>query len=192
MTVTSPETRNFEGVTIPGPGEFAIDTSHSTVQFVARHMMVSRVRGTFADYSGKIVVAEDPLASEVEVQIEAASITTGDEGRDTHLKSADFFDVEQFPQIRFKSHGVKPLKDGRFEVTGDVSIRDVTRSITLEVQFEGIGTDPWGTEKIGFSTSIELDREEFGLTWNQALETGGVLVGKKVKLEIDIEADRIN
>ncbi|QGG94937.1 YceI family protein [Actinomarinicola tropica] len=183
-------TREFEGVTIPTPGTFEIDPSHSTVQFVARHMMVSKVRGTFESYSGTIVVAEDPLASSVEVAIDVSSITTRDEGRDTHLKSADFFDVETYPSITFRSSGVRHTGGTSFEVEGELTVRGTTKPLTLEVELEGIGKDPWGNERIGFSTKVELDREEFGLTWNQALETGGVLVGKKITVDIDVEATR--
>jgi polyisoprenoid-binding protein YceI len=187
---STPETREYSGVTIPAPGTFAVDPSHSTVQFVARHMMVSKVRGTFASYSGTITVAEDPLQSSVAITIDPATVSTGDENRDGHLTSADFFDVESHPEITFNSTGVAKVDGATFTVDGELSVHGVTRPLSLEVDFEGVGQDPWGNERIGFSTEIELDREDFGLTWNQALETGGVLVGKKVRIDIDIEAVR--
>lgn len=190
MSTETVPTRQFEGVTIPEPGTFTIDASHSTVQFVARHMMVSKVRGTFDSYSGTIVVAEDPLASSVEVTIDVASITTRDEGRDGHLKSADFFDVETYPTITFVSRGVRHTGGSSFAVDGELTVRGVAKPLTLEAELEGIGKDPWGNERVGFSTKVEIDREEFGLTWNQALETGGVLVGKKITVDIDVEATR--
>ncbi len=189
-TASIPASREFGGVTIPAPGTFAIDASHSTVQFVARHMMVSKVRGSFDDYSGTITIAEDPLQSSVEVALEAASVNTRDETRDGHLKSADFFDAENHPQITFRSTGVRQVQGSTFEVDGELTIRGVSKPLTLEVELEGLGQDPWGNERIGFSTQVELDREEFGLTWNQALETGGVLVGRKVRIDIDVEAAR--
>jgi polyisoprenoid-binding protein YceI len=160
------------------------------VQFSARHMMVSKVRGTFGSYAGTITVADDPLQSSVEISIDPSTIDTGDEGRDGHLQSADFFDVASHPEITFHSSSVRQVSGSNFVVDGELAVHGVTKEISLDVDFEGVGQDPWGGERVGFSTAIELDREDFGLTWNQALETGGVLVGKKVKIDIDIEAVR--
>jgi polyisoprenoid-binding protein YceI len=190
QTTSTPAARDFHGVTIPAAGTFAVDASHSTVQFVARHMMVSKVRGKFGSYSGTITVADDPLQSSVQISIDPATVDTGDEGRDGHLTSPDFFDVAAHPEITFTSTAVRQDQGATFAVDGDLTVRGVTKPITLDVDFEGVGQDPWGGERIGFSTEIELDREDFGLTWNQALETGGVLVGKKVRIDIDIEAVR--
>ena len=190
QTPSTPETREFGGVGIPAPGTFAVDASHSSVQFSARHMMVSKVRGTFGSYSGTITVADDPLQSSVQISIDPSTIDTGDEGRDGHLTSADFFDVASYPEITFASTSVRQARGSSFVVDGVLAVHGVTKEISLDVDFEGVGQDPWGGERIGFSTAIELDREDFGLTWNQALETGGVLVGKKVKIDIDIEAVR--
>lgn len=183
-------TRPFEGVTIPTPGTFTLDASHSSVGFVARHLMVSKVRGHFAEFSGSITIAEDPLQSSVEVEIAVASITSGDAQRDGHLTSGDFFDAEAFPTITFKSTKVTHASDEDFVVEGDLTVRDVTKTVSLKVEFAGVQADPWGGERIGFSAETELDREDFGLTWNVALETGGVLVGKKAKIEIEAEAVR--
>ncbi|GAA2587942.1 YceI family protein [Dactylosporangium fulvum] len=189
--MTAPaNTREFNGLTIPTPGKFELDPAHTRVSFVARHMMVSKVRGGFTSASGSIVVAEDPLQSHVEVSIDAASIDTGVADRDGHLRSPDFLDVEKFPALTFKSTRVESASGNEFKVVGDLTIRDVTREVVLDVEFEGHAKSPWGQEVIGFAATTEIDREEFGITWNQALETGGVLVGKKVKIEIGAEGVR--
>jgi polyisoprenoid-binding protein YceI len=189
MTTTEPMTRTWNGVAIPLPGTFALDPAHTRVGFVARHMMVSKVRGSFKDASGEIVVAEEPTASTVSVTIQAASIDTGVEDRDNHLRSADFLDVEKYPHLTFRSTGLVPTEDG-FQLRGDLTIKDVTREVTLDAEFEGLARSPWGQEVIGFTATTEIDREDFGVTWNQVLETGGALVGKKVKIEIELEAIR--
>jgi polyisoprenoid-binding protein YceI len=160
------------------------------VGFSVRHLMVSKTKGRFADVSGTIVIAEDPLASSVEVTIGTASVDTRDETRDGHLRSPDFLDVDAFPSITYRSRSVTPAGPGRWTVEGALTVRDVTRPVPLVVTFEGGARDPWGGERIGFTAHAELDREDFGLTWNQALETGGVLVGKAVKIEIEAEAVR--
>jgi polyisoprenoid-binding protein YceI len=153
-------------------------------------MMVSRTKGRFADVSGTVHIAEEPLESFVEVEIQAASIDTRDETRDGHLRSPDFFDVEEHPTIGYRSTKVTPAGRGRWTVDGDLTVRGVTRPVALDVAFEGGAKDPWGGDRIGFTARGELDREAFGLTWNQALETGGVLVGKQVRIEVEAEAVR--
>jgi polyisoprenoid-binding protein YceI len=183
-------TRTFAGLTIPTAGTFALDPTHTRVGFVARHLMVSKVRGNFTEVSGEINVAEDPLASSVTVRIPAASIETRVGDRDTHLRSADFLDVEKYPELTFRSTRMTQPSGGKFQLVGELTIRDVTREVTLDVEFEGLATSPWGQEVIGFAASTEIDREEFGITWNQALEAGGVLVGKKITIEIEAEAIR--
>ncbi|MFF5231232.1 YceI family protein [Dactylosporangium sp. NPDC000521] len=183
-------TREYNGVAIPTPGKFDIDPAHTRVSFVAKHLMVSKVRGGFTRATGTIVIAEDPLQSHVEVEIDAASIDTGVADRDGHLRSADFLDAEKWPALTFKSTRVTGFSGGEFKLVGDLTIRDVTREVELDVEFEGHAKSPWGQEVIGFSATAEIDREDFGITWNQALETGGVLVGKKVKIEIGAEAVR--
>ncbi|GAA3280009.1 MULTISPECIES: YceI family protein [Dactylosporangium] len=189
--MTAPvNTRDYNGLTIPTAGKFEIDPAHTRVGFVARHMMVSKVRGGFTSASGSIVIAEDPLQSHVDVNIDAASIDTGVADRDGHLRSPDFLNVEQWPHLTFKSTRVLSVSGNEFKVVGDLTIRDVTREVELDVEFEGHAKSPWGQEVIGFSATTEIDREEFGITWNQALETGGVVVGKKVKIEIGAEAVR--
>jgi len=190
MTAPALTTRSFEGVTIPGPGTFDIDPAHTTVSFVARHLMVSKVRGGFTKAAGTLTIAEDPLASAVEVAIDAASIDSGVADRNTHLRSADFLDVERYPNLIFRSTRVEGFRGGEFTLVGDLTIRAVTREVRLAVEFEGVALNPWGKEVVGFTATTEIDREDFGITWNMALETGGVLVGKKVKIELSAEAVR--
>lgn len=183
-------TRQFEGVEIPQPGTFAIDAAHSSVSFVARHLMVTKVRGSFPEVSGTITLGEDPLASSVDVTIATASITTGSPDRDGHVKGADFLDVENYPAITFVSTGVKGFKKGEFVLVGDLTIHGVTKQVELDAEFDGMLVNPWGKETVSFSATTEIDREDFGMTWNVALETGGVLVSKKVKIEISAQAQR--
>ena len=189
-TPTAIPTRSVDGVDLPLPGTFTLDPSHTHVGFSVRHMMVSKVRGRFAAVTGTIVIGDDPLASSVEVDVELASIDTRDEARDQHLRSADFFDAESHPTMTYRSTSVSAVGKGRFTVRGDLTVKGVTRPVELDVSYEGTARDPWGNERIGVSATGELDREAFGLTWNQGLETGGVLVGKAVKLEIEAEAIR--
>ena len=189
-TISNPVVRTVDGTEVPAAGAYGIDASHSHVGFSVRHVMVSRTKGRFADLRGQVVIAEDPLESSVEVEIDAASIDTRDEKRDEHLRSADFLDVEHHPTLTYRSRSVAPAGRDHWVVEGDLTVRGVTRSVPLDVVFEGGAQDPWGGERIGFTATAELDREAFGLTWNQALETGGVLVGKAVKIEIEAEAVR--
>ncbi|MGC5306008.1 YceI family protein [Micromonospora zamorensis] len=183
-------TRDWDGLTIPAAGTYALDVAHKRVGFVARHMMVSKVRGEFNEATATITVAEDPLQSSVVATIQAASIDTTQADRDAHLRSPEFLDSEKFPTLEFRSTGVKSRRGNEFVLTGELSIKDVTRPVELEVEFEGVGRSPFGQDIFGFSASTEIDREEFGLTWNVALETGGVLVSRKIKIEIEGEAVR--
>ena len=171
---------------------WTIDPQHSQVGFEVKHMMFARVRGRFEELEGTVELApEDEIeASRVEAVIEAASIDTGQGDRDDHLRSADFFDVEQFPELRFESRAVRRGEAGGLTVVGDLQIRDVTREVELDVTRLGSGTDPWGNERVGFSGTTTVDRRDFGLTWNQALEAGGVLVGNEVRITLEIQAVR--
>jgi len=187
---TPTSTRTFEGVLIPTPGTFDLDASHSLVGFAVRHLMVSKTRGRFGAVSGVVTVAEDPLESTVDISIDVASISTGDDKRDEHLRSPDFFDAEQYPTITFKSTRIADHHKGRFVLEGDLTVHGITRPVVLEATLEGVSGTPWGTEAVGFSARGEVNREDFGLTWNQALETGGVLVGKTATLEIEAELNR--
>lgn len=190
MTTTSVTVpvRTVEGTDVPAAGTYGLDASHSEVGFSVRHVMVSKTKGRFAGVVGTIVIADDPLDSSVDVTIDAASIDTREQGRDEHLRSPDFLDVEQFPTLTYVSRSVAPAGTGRWTVEGDLTVKGVTHSVPLEVTFEGGAQDPWGGARIGFAARADLNREDFGLTWNQALETGGVLVGKTVKIEIEAEA----
>lgn len=190
QTTPSPATRTVDGTEVPAAGVYELDLSHSSVNLTVRHLMVSKTKGRFADFSGTVTIGDDPLQSSVEVEIQAASIDTRDEKRDGHLRSGDFFDVESHPLITYRSTKVTRASKGTWQVEGELTIKDVTRSVPLTVSFEGGITDPWGSARIGFEAHTELDREDFGLTWNQALEGGGVLVGKTVKIDIEAEAVR--
>ena len=181
-------TREYQGLQIPEAGTYEIDRGHTTVEFVGRHLMITKVRGRFTDFRGRIVIGESPQQSSVEVTIDAASVNSGDDARDDHLRSPDFLDVEQFPTITFRSTDVRLEADGSAKVTGDLTVKGVTRPVTLDVEFDGAQPDPWGGQRLGFSASTEINREDWGLTWNVALETGGVLVGKKIRLEFNVEA----
>lgn len=173
---------------IPVAGEYTIDPAHTSVEFIGRHLMITKVRGRLPEVSGTITIDDEPERSHVEVELGVASLDTGDAQRDGHLRSADFFDVEQYPTITFRSTNVEAGKSGTWNVTGDLTVRDVTRPVTLEVDFDGANASPIGDERVGFSAATEVDREDWGLTWNVALETGGVLVGKKVRIEINVQA----
>ena len=183
--ITSP-TRIVGGAEVPVPGTWKIDPGHAEVAFIGRHLMFTKVRGRFTEVSGTVVIADEPGASSVEVTIGMASVTSGSQERDDHLRSADLFDVEAFPTATFRSTAVDWQGD-RAEVTGDLTIRDVTRPVVLSVEFSGAATDPWGGRRAVFSASTEIDREDWGITWNMALETGGILVSKRIRIEIDVE-----
>jgi polyisoprenoid-binding protein YceI len=180
-------TRTVDGVQLPAAGRWEIDRSHSNVEFVVRHLMVSKVKGRFGEFSGSLHVGEVPEESSVEVVIDASSIDTRDSGRDEHLRSADFLDVAGYPTLTFRSTAVRGRGE-RWQVDGELTIRGVTRPVSLDVELEGVVTSPWGKQVASFTASTEVDREDFGLTWNQALETGGVLVGRKVRIELSVEA----
>jgi polyisoprenoid-binding protein YceI len=167
---------------------WAIDASHSHVAFAVKHLMISTVRGQFVDVSGTAVWNdEQPDRSRLEVRIGAASIDTREPQRDAHLRSGDFFDAERFPALTFVSRTIAGDLAREFTITGDLTIRDVTREVVLKGSAEGVTADPWGGQRAGFSATGTINRRDFGLTWNQALEAGGVLVGDDVKLTIDVE-----
>lgn len=166
-------------------GTYTIDPAHSNVEFAVKHMMITTVRGRFGDVKGKVEIPENGQPK-LEVTIAAASIDTRTEARDTHLRSADFFDVEKYPELRFVSTKATRTADG-YKLTGDLTIKGITKPITLEVTEEGAGVDPWGNQKAAFSAMGKINRSDFGLTWNAALETGGVLVSEEVKISIDAQ-----
>jgi polyisoprenoid-binding protein YceI len=169
-----------------------IDPAHSSVEFAVKHMMFTTVRGRFKDVTGTIELDEEtPSASSVNVEIGAASIDTGVADRDAHLRSADFLDVEKQPSISFRSKRVEGFggnEGEEFNVTGELTIRGVTKDVVLKVEFEGTGKDPWGGTRAGYKASTKIDRRDWGLVWNQALETGGILVGNELRIELEVQA----
>jgi polyisoprenoid-binding protein YceI len=175
-------------IEIPGyrAGTWTLDPAHSEVTFSVRHMMISKVRGTFGVKSATLVAPENPLDATVTASVDVASIDTNDENRDAHLRSADFFDTDEYPTMEFVSTRTR-VEGGDFLVDGDLSIRGVTKPVTFEFDFGGFGQDPYGNYKAGASATAVINREDFGLTWNAALETGGVLVGKDVTITLDLQ-----
>jgi polyisoprenoid-binding protein YceI len=219
MTVSV--TRSWDGMTIPAAGSYVLDQRHKRIGFLARHMMVSPVRGEFAAGTAQILVDDDPLQSSVTATIQAASVNTGNPERDTHLSSPDFLDVERYPTLEYRSTGIKyqgnndPIfywaqlrgrrlrrsgepnvgrqadrAAGKFVLTGELTVKGITRAVDLAVEFGGARRDPYGQDIFGFSATTEIDREEYGLIWNVVLESGGVLVGKNVRIELAGEAIR--
>jgi polyisoprenoid-binding protein YceI len=171
----------------PAAGEYALDTTHSYVSFSARHLMVTKVRGRFPVTEGKLVIAENPAESSVEATIDISAVESGDPKRDEHLRSADFFDTENHRYATFRSTRVEDTQDGEFVLHGDLTIRGETRPVALKGEYLGSTASPWGDTRVGFSAEVEVSRKDWGLEWNVALDTGGVLVGDKVKLVIDAE-----
>jgi polyisoprenoid-binding protein YceI len=191
MTLHSTVRESTPGISTDA-SSWQIDPAHSHIEFAVRHLMISMVKGRFADVQGMVWMDDsDPGAVLVDVTIQTASIDTRQEQRDAHLRSPDFFDAAQFPTITFRSRRIEgnPL-EGDFRLIGDLTIRGITREVTLEVSAEGRVTDPWGEERAGFSAHAKIDRTDFGLTWNQALEAGGVLVGNEIKISIEVELIR--
>jgi polyisoprenoid-binding protein YceI len=170
-------------------GDYAIDPAHTRIGFVARHAMVTKVRGAFNDFAGTIHVdGENPNRSSAQVRIQAASIDTRNADRDGHLRSNDFLQMEEYPEITFRSTEMTWTGDNAFEVTGDLTIKGTTRPVTVPFTYEGQAVDPFGNTRIGFEGSTTINRSDFGVTWNAPLETGGVLVGDKVVLEFEVSA----
>ena len=175
-------------VPFPAPGTWTLDPAHTDVTFTARHLMVTKVRGRFPLAAGAVTIAEDPLESSVEATVDVARVDSGDSGRDEHLRSADFFDVEHHPTVSFRSTNVEDAGDGGYRLVGDLTIKGVTRPVTLDLEYLGTISSPWGDQRAGFSATTEVNRKDWGLEWNVALEAGGVVVGDKVRLHIDAEA----
>ncbi|MFF0106573.1 YceI family protein [Streptomyces hirsutus] len=190
--------KNSETSTAPAPvnpdlaaltGDYTIDPSHTTLGFVARHAMVTNVKGSFQEFTGTLHLdGSAPSNSTATLDVEMASIETGSADRDGHLKSADFFKVEEFPKMTFRSTKTEALGGDDYRITGDLTILGTTKPLTIDLEFNGAATDPFGNERVGFEGKAEILRSEWGLTWNAALETGGVLVSDKIKLNFDISA----
>ena len=171
-------------------GSYTIDPGHSRLGFVARHAMVTKVRGGFNDFAGSFAVAEDVTDSTAELTIQAASVDTRNADRDEHLRSNDFFAMEEHPEIRFSSTQVEQVDEEHYRVTGDLTLRGVTNPVTIDLEFTGAATDPWGNTRVGFEGSTKVNRKDWGLNWNTPLDSGGVLVSDKVTLEFEISATR--
>lgn len=169
------------------PGTWNVDPAHSGLNFSVKHLMVSKVRGRFRDFSGSITIAADPLQSSVVASASVESIDTGDVNRDGHLKTGDFFDVASHPTIDFRSTKIEEA-GGRQRLFADLTIKGITRNVAFDLEFDGVNTDPWGNTKAGFTATAEINRRDWGLEYNAVLETGGVLIGEKVKIELDIQA----
>ncbi|MGJ7419057.1 YceI family protein [Streptomyces cinereoruber] len=170
-------------------GDYTIDPAHSSIGFTVRHAMVTNVRGTFAEHEGALKLdGTDPGASTASIDVKIASVDTGIADRDGHLRGGDFFDAERFPLMSFRSTRAERLGGDAYRITGDLTIKDVTRPLSIDLEFNGTATDVYGNERVGFEGSAEILRSEWGLTWNAALETGGVMVSDKVKLTFDISA----
>ncbi|HET7487790.1 MAG TPA: YceI family protein [Acidimicrobiales bacterium] len=181
--------RTLDDLTLPLAGTYRVDAAHSSVECVVRHMGLAKVRARFDDFEGTIQVGERPEDSRVDASVRTASIDTRDEKRDAHLRGPDFLDAERYPTIELHSSRVHRVGK-RWQADADLTICGVTRPVKLDVEFEGAAPDPWGNARIGCSATTEVNREDFGLTWNQVLETGGWLVGKEVRIEISVEAVR--
>jgi polyisoprenoid-binding protein YceI len=186
-TTTDSLVRTVDGRTIPVPGSYRLDPSHTRADFEARHLMVTKVRGGFADVSGTIDVDEDPTRSTVSVTIPTATISSGTADRDAHLRSADFLDVEQHPAMTFQSTSITPTESA-WRMQGNLTVRATTRPVTLDVEFVGVATDPWGNQRIAFTAAGTIDREDWDLTWNVPLEGDGVLVSRKIGIAIEAQA----
>ncbi|MCQ4041473.1 YceI family protein [Streptantibioticus rubrisoli] len=189
MSSASAATRTLGGVELPAAGEWKLDPGHAEVGFVGRHFMMTKVRGRFHGVDSTILVGERPEDSKVTAVIDIASLDTGDKSRDDHLKSADFFDVEKFPKATFTSTSVT-WQGTSGSAVGDLTIKDVTRPVTLQIDYLGYARDPWDNDRIVFSAKGKVNREEWGLTWNMVLESGGLMVSKEIELVLEFEAIR--
>ena len=182
--------REIDGISAPPAGKYELDASHTEVGFVARHML-TKTRGRFTEFSGTIEVGDTPETSSVEVEVKTSSVQTNFEQRDNHLKSADFFEIDEYPVMSFRSTAIRPTGGSSFELEGDLTIKDTTKPITLTGEFLGWGQDPYDNTIFSAEAKTTVDREDWDLTWNVAVETGGFLVGKKVDLVIDVEARKV-
>jgi polyisoprenoid-binding protein YceI len=179
-----------QGVVRVPTGTWKVDPAHSSVGFEVKHMMIATVRGHFREFEGTIEAAPNPADSRAYGSVRTASIDTGQPDRDAHLRSPDFFDADRYPEIRFESTRIEPLGGSDWRMTGDLTIKDVTREVTFDATVQGAGEDPWGNERVGVAVRGTVDRTEFGLTWQQALAKGGLLVGEEVHIRIDVSAVR--
>jgi polyisoprenoid-binding protein YceI len=182
-------TRTLEGVELPAAGVWEVDPGHAEVAFIGRHFGLTKVRGRFSGVTGTITVAEAPTESRVEVTIDMASVSSGNPGRDDHLRSSELFDVQHHPTATFRSSRLE-ISGASAIVTGDLTIKDVTRTVSLDVEYLGHAADPWGNERAIFSAHTAINREDWGISWNMLLDTGGLLVSKEIRIELEIELIR--
>jgi polyisoprenoid-binding protein YceI len=187
MTTITVPTVNELGLTA---GIWAIDAGHSHVGFTVRHLMVSKVRGEFADFAGTITIADDVLTSSVDATVDAASVNTRDSARDEHLRTSDFFAIDQHPTWTLRSTAVRATGDRAFSLTADLTIRGVTRSVEFDLEFHGVSPDPWGGTRLGLTAQTTINRKDFGVDWNLPVDGGGVVVGEKVTITLEVEAIR--
>jgi polyisoprenoid-binding protein YceI len=185
---TEVTTRTVDGTEFPAVGTYTIDPSHTELGFAVRHMAVSKVRGRLSKFEGTLVLAENPADSKASVTVDATSVDTRDETRDAHLRTNDFFDVENHPTWTFESTSIKPEGGTEFKVDGDLTIRGVTRPVTLDVTLEGVVKDPYGNHRVGFSATTSINREDFDVSFGAVMEAGGLVVAKKVDIQIELEA----
>ena len=186
--IANPHVRIIDGIEAPAPGDWVFDPAHTNIMFVARYAMLTKVRGRFNTFDGVIHVTEKPEHSSVEVRIDASSISTDNEQRDAHLRSGDFLDLENEPDLTFRSTRVGGVEGSRFHLTGDLSIRGVTKEVSFDVDYAGVAVGIDSKTRIAFAASLEIDRDDYNVSWNMAIETGGVLVGKHVQLELEVQA----
>ena len=185
---TTATTRKVNGTDYPAVGTYDIDVSHTRLGFAVRHMAVSKVRGEFKEFSGNLELAENPVDSKISVTLQAATVETKDENRDNHLRTNDFFDVENHPTWTFTSTAIRPVTASEWHVDGDLTIRGVTKQVTLDATLEGVVQDPYGLHRVGFSASTTINRDDYGVSFNAALEAGGLVVSKKVDIDLEVEA----
>ena len=188
MAETTVTTRNVNGTEYPAVGTYDVDVSHTRLGFAVRHMAVSKVRGEFKEFSGTLELAENAVDSKISVTIQAATVETKDENRDNHLRTNDFFDVENHPTWSFTSTAIRPVTATEWHVDGDLTIRGVIKQVTLDATLEGVVQDPYGFHRVGFSASTTINRDDYGVSFNAALEAGGLVVSKKVDIDLEVEA----
>lgn len=188
MAISGTASREWNGVQIPKAGTWALDPAHSSVEFEAKHLMVAKVRGRFAEFEGALQIGDDPTQSSVAVTIKAATIDTRTQQRDDHLRSPDFLEVDKYPEITFVSTAVEHDEGDDWKIRGDLTIRGIAKPVTLRAEYSGQMADPWGGQRAVFSAETKIDREDWGLTWNQALEAGGWMVGKELRIRLEVEA----
>jgi polyisoprenoid-binding protein YceI len=187
MTEAAVAARQVQGRTVPVAGTWTVDPAHSSFEFVARHMM-AKARGRFTKFTANVEIAEQPEQSSAQIELDVNTVTTGDDRRDGHLRTSDFFHVEKYPKITFRSTAVRPAAaENHWQLDGELTILDVTRPVTFDLEFHGADQDPWGGQRAAFSATTEVNRGDWGLNWNAPLETGGFLLSKNVRLEVDVE-----